>query len=72
MTNAIERIDTAIAQLESARNQSRNAAQRAACDEHILNLMRERMELTHAQSERALDRGAREHAAWYDTSAELN
>lgn len=45
---------------------------RARCDERILNLMRERMEITRERDERELARGTREHAAWYDTSAELN
>jgi len=67
----LQQIDDAIFWHEHVRAQSRDATQRARCDERILNLMRERMELTRERDERALARGAREHAAWYDTSAEL-
>lgn len=37
-----------------------------------LDAMRERMEARRAQADAELARGAREHAAWYDTSAELS
>lgn len=67
----LKQIDDAIFWHERVRAQSRDQAQRARCDERILNLMRERMELTRERDERELARGARERAAWYDTSAEL-
>jgi hypothetical protein len=68
----IQQIDHAIEQLENARRASRDPVERAQCEEAIFNLMQERMELTRARAERELNKGAREHSAWYDTSAELN
>jgi hypothetical protein len=68
----IQQIDNAIEQLENARRASRDPVERAQCEEAIFNLMQDRMELTRQRDERAIDRGTRAHAVWYDTSAELN
>jgi chorismate mutase len=67
----LKQIDEAIFWHEHVRNQSRDPKQKQRCDERILKLMQDRMDITRAMAERHESKGAREHAAWYDTSAEL-
>lgn len=51
---------------------ARPGAAIAACDDGgEADLAALRLETERANAERALDRGAREQAAWYDTSEEL-
>ncbi len=67
----LEQIDNSIFWQEHVRDNTRDPAQRARCNAAIEKLMAQRMEIKRALDEHAIDRGAREHAAWYDTSAEL-
>lgn len=67
----ISQIDNAIFWHEHVRDNSKDARQRARCNERIERLMRQRMELKRALDDAELTRGAIEHSAWYDTSAEL-
>ena len=66
----IDQIDRLIQRLEAQRNAA-TGHERQALDDAILKALRDRMDITRAESERHIDRGLREHAAWYDTSAEL-
>jgi hypothetical protein len=66
-----QQIDRAIETLEHKRDAA-TGKERRDLDNRILNLLRDRMDMSRAIAERDLDRGEREHAAWYDTSAELN
>jgi hypothetical protein len=67
----LEQIDNSIFWQEHVRDNSRDPAQRARCNAAIEKLMAQRMDIKRAQDERDQARGTREHAAWYDTSAEL-
>jgi hypothetical protein len=67
----IKTIDNSIHWQEHVRDNTRDLAQRARCNLAIERLMKLRMELARAAREVEEHRGAREHAAWYDTSAEL-
>ena len=66
-----QQIDHAIETLERKRNAA-NGKDRRDLDNRILNLLRDRMDMSRVIAERDLNRGLREHAEWYDTSAELN
>lgn len=63
-------IDNSIAWQEHVRDATRCPKQRARCESAILRLLQERMDITRAENDAALDRGAAEHRAWYDTSGE--
>lgn len=67
----LSQIDNSIFWQEHVRDNTHDPAQRARCNAAIEKLMAQRMEIKRALDERAIDRGAREHAAWHDTSAEL-
>ncbi len=67
----LEQIDNSIFWQEHVRDNTRDPAQRARCNAAIEKLMAQRMEIKRALDDRELARGAREHAAWHDTSAEL-
>jgi hypothetical protein len=66
----LSQIDNSIFWQEHVRDNTRDPAQRARCNAAIEKLMAQRMEIKRALDERAIDRGTREHAAWYETSAE--
>ena len=67
----LSQIDNSIFWQEHVRDNTRDPVQRARCNAAIEKLMAQRTEIKRALDERAIDRGAREHAAWHDTSAEL-
>jgi chorismate mutase len=67
----LKQIDEAIFWHEHVRKQSRDPKQKQRCDERILKLVQDRMEITRAMAEKQIDKGMREHSAWFDTSAEL-
>ena len=50
---------------------TKDPKQKARCNDRILRFMQEMTEIKRAASERHLDRGMMEHAAWNDTSKEL-
>lgn len=68
---SLKTIDNSIFWQEHVRDTTRDPRQRARCNAAIEKLMRQRMEIKRAMDEREIDRGVREHANWYDTSAEL-
>lgn len=68
----LKQIDDAIFWNELVKAQSRDRDQIRRIDERLLRLMQDRMDIVREQNERSIDRGVREQAAWYDTSAELN
>jgi hypothetical protein len=63
-------IENKIERILTIRDTMTNKADRRAMDEMICSLMYSAKEIRREQWERELDRGLREHAAWYDTSAE--
>lgn len=65
----LDQIDRLIQRLEAQRNAA-TGHERQALDDAILESLRDRMDITRAESERHIDRGLREHAAWYDVSNE--
>ena len=67
----LNQIDNAIFWQTHVRNETLDETQRERCNARIESLMRERMELTRARDNAELVGGARQHAAWYDNSAEL-
>lgn len=67
----LKQIDKAIFWHEHVRDQSRDPKQKQRCNDRILGLLQQRMEITRAMAEKQEAQGMREHAAWYDTSAEL-
>jgi hypothetical protein len=67
---SIRTIDNSIAWQEHVRNSTHCQKQRARCDAAILRLLQDRMDITRAENEAALDRGAAEHRAWYNTTGE--
>jgi hypothetical protein len=67
----LSQIDNSIFWQEHVRDNTRDPVQRARCNAAIEKLMAQRMEIKRALDDRKMARGAREHAAWYDTSAEL-
>jgi len=68
----LTQLDNSIFWQEHVRDNTRDPAQRARCNAAIEKLMAQRMEIKRALDDRAIDRGLREHAVWYDTNAELN
>jgi len=67
----LKQLDDAIFWHEHVRDQSRDPKQKQRCNERILKMLQERTEITRSIAERQETRGAFEHAAWHDTSAEL-
>lgn len=65
----LDQIDRLIQRLEAQRNAA-TGHERQQLDDAILQALRDRMDITREQQERDLDRGLREHAAWYDVSNE--
>lgn len=68
---SLKQIDNSIYWQEHVIAQTRDPKQKRRCQEAVLRLMQERMEIVREMQERELDRGIAEQAAWYDTSAEL-
>jgi hypothetical protein len=66
----LNQIENKIARYEAIRDTMTNKADRQIMDDKILHLLRMATSIRREQAERELDRGLREHAAWYDTSAE--
>lgn len=52
------------------RDQSKDPKQKGRCNERILMFMMQIADFEREANEIKLDRGAREHAAWYSTTAE--
>ena len=69
--NSLKILDNAIFWQEHVRDNTRDPAQRARCNDAILRLMQERRERVRYEEERALDRGVIEHRNWYATDREL-
>lgn len=63
-------IDNSIAWQKHVRDATRCPKQRARCEAAILCLLQQRMDIERTANNAALDRGAAEHRAWYDTSGE--
>jgi hypothetical protein len=68
----IAHIEKMIFWQEYVRDNTRDRKQKDRCNAAIEKLLGELMDEKRQINERSMDRGLREHAAWYDTSAELN
>jgi len=69
--NSIKVLEKSIFWQEHVLKNSKDPKQKARCQEAILSLMQEIMDIKREENEAALDRGIAEQNAWYDTKAEL-
>jgi hypothetical protein len=70
--NSVAVIEKSIFWKEHVYRNSKDPVQKARCMAAIESLLQDLMETKRAEQETKLSRGMAEHAAWYDTSAELN